>query len=280
MGLALPRNESIAMELTASNPARKAVSHFHKLEKLRQVGSGKEVAAHEEGLIEAHREGKIASLIGVEGGHSLGNSLGVLRTFYGLGARYLTLTHACDTSWELNRLGMLVDLSHVSTRTMRAALQTTRAPVIFSHSAARALCNSTRNVPDDVLRNLAKNGGVAMVPFYTYFITCNSTATIKDVIAHINHIRKVAGIDHVGIGAGFDGINFTPTGLEDVSRYPQLLATLLEDPTWTEEDIKKLAGLNLLRVFAKVRDEWHRAAVLPVEKISPPDNSACVYGAS
>ncbi|KAG5344816.1 DPEP1 Dipeptidase, partial [Acromyrmex charruanus] len=231
------------------------------------------------GLIEAHREGKIASLIGVEGGHSLGNSLGVLRTFYGLGARYLTLTHACDTSWavcsvgetnntqdstpglsefgkavvrELNRLGMLVDLSHVSTRTMRAALQTTRAPVIFSHSAARALCNSTRNVPDDVLRNLAKNGGVAMVPFYTYFITCNSTATIKDVIAHINHIRKVAGIDHVGIGAGFDGINFTPTGLEDVSRYPQLLATLLEDPTWTEDDIKKLAGLNLLRVFAKV----------------------------
>ncbi|KAL6440812.1 hypothetical protein ACFW04_003328 [Cataglyphis niger] len=183
---------------------------------------------------QAHREGKIASLIGVEGGHSLGNSLGVLRTFYGLGARYLTLTHACDTSWavcsvgetnntqdstpglsefgkavvrELNRLGMLVDLSHVSTRTMRAALQTTRAPVIFSHSAARALCNSTRNVPDDVLRNLAKNGGVAMVPFYTYFITCNNTATIKDVIAHINHIRKVAGIDHVGIGAGFDGIN-------------------------------------------------------------------------
>ncbi|XP_050446946.1 dipeptidase 1-like [Cataglyphis hispanica] len=262
------------------------------------------------GLIEAHREGKIASLIGVEGGHSLGNSLGVLRTFYGLGARYLTLTHACDTSWavcsvgetnntqdstpglsefgkavvrELNRLGMLVDLSHVSTRTMRAALQTTRAPVIFSHSAARALCNSTRNVPDDVLRNLAKNGGVAMVPFYTYFITCNNTATIKDVIAHINHIRKVAGIDHVGIGAGFDGINFTPTGLEDVSRYPQLLATLLEDPAWTEDDIKKLAGLNLLRVFAKVeqvRDEWHRAAVLPVEKISPPDNSACVYGAS
>ncbi|XP_051170675.1 dipeptidase 1-like [Leptopilina boulardi] len=262
------------------------------------------------GLIETHREGKIASLIGVEGGHSLGNSLGVLRTFYGLGARYLTLTHACDTSWavcslgetnstetsapglsefgkavvrELNRLGMLVDLSHVSTRTMRAALQTTRAPVIFSHSAARALCNSSRNVPDDVLRNLAKNGGVAMIPFYTYFITCNSTATIKDVIAHINHVRNVAGIDHVGIGAGFDGINYTPTGLEDVSRYPQLFATLLEDPLWTEEDIKKLAGLNLLRVFAKVeqiRDEWQRAAVLPVEKISPPENSACAYRAS
>ncbi|XP_048511448.1 dipeptidase 1-like [Athalia rosae] len=262
------------------------------------------------GLIDAHREGKIASLIGVEGGHALGNSLGVLRTFYGLGARYLTLTHACDTSWavcsvgetnntqenapglsefgkavvrELNRLGMLVDLSHVSTKTMRAALQTTRAPVIFSHSAARALCNSTRNVPDDVLRSLAENDGVAMVPFYTYFITCNSTATIRDVIAHINHIRSVAGINHVGIGAGFDGINFTPTGLEDVSRYPQLLATLLEDPSWTEDDVKKLAGLNLLRVFKKVeqvRDEWQRAAVLPVEKISPPDNSACTYGVS
>ncbi|XP_032458113.1 dipeptidase 1 isoform X2 [Nasonia vitripennis] len=262
------------------------------------------------GLIEAHREGKIASLIGIEGGHSLGNSLGVLRTFYGLGARYLTLTHACDTSWatcsvgetnstqglsgglsefgkavvrELNRLGMLVDLSHVSTQTMNAALQTTKAPVIFSHSAARTLCNASRNVPDDVLQNLAKNGGVVMVPFYTYFITCNSTATIQDVIAHINHIRRVAGIDHVGIGAGFDGINFTPTGLEDVSRYPQLLATLLEDPTWNEEDIKKLAGLNLLRVFSKVeqvRDEWQKAAILPVEKISPPDNSACAYGVS
>ncbi|XP_020292047.1 dipeptidase 1-like [Pseudomyrmex gracilis] len=226
------------------------------------------------GLIEAHREGKIASLIGVEGGHSLGNSLGVLRTFYGLGARYLTLTHACDTSWAVCSVG-----ETNNTQDSTPGL----SEFGKSHSAARALCNSTRNVPDDVLRNLAKNGGVAMVPFYTYFITCNSTATIKDVIAHINHIRKVAGIDHVGIGAGFDGINFTPTGLEDVSRYPQLLATLLEDPSWTEEDIKKLAGLNLLRVFAKVeqvRDEWHRAAVLPVEKISPPDNSACVYGAS
>ncbi|XP_014207943.1 dipeptidase 1-like [Copidosoma floridanum] len=262
------------------------------------------------GLIEAHRDGKIASLIGVEGGHSLGNSLGVLRTFYGLGARYLTLTHACDTSWavcsvgetnatqdstpglsefgkavvrELNRLGMLVDLSHVSTRTMNAALQTTRAPVIFSHSAARALCNSSRNVPDDVLRTLKKNGGIIMVPFYTYFITCNNSATIKDVIAHINHIRNVAGIDHVGIGAGFDGINFTPVGLEDVSKYPHLLASLLEDPKWSEDDLKKLAGLNLLRVFGKVeqvRDEWQKAAVLPVEKISPPDNSACAYGAS
>ncbi|XP_078034048.1 dipeptidase 1 [Augochlora pura] len=203
------------------------------------------------GLIEAHREGKIASLIGVEGGHSLGNSLGVLRTFYGLGARYLTLTHACDTSWAV--------------------------------CSVRETNNTQDTTPGLSEFGKAKNGGVAMVPFYTFFITCNSTATIKDVIAHINHIRKVAGIDHVGIGAGFDGINFTPTGLEDVSRYPQLLATLLEDPTWTEEDIKKLAGLNLLRVFAKVeevRDEWHRAAVLPVEKISPPDNSACVYGAS
>ncbi|XP_046431259.1 dipeptidase 1-like isoform X1 [Neodiprion fabricii] len=262
------------------------------------------------GLLEAHRDGKIASLIGVEGGHALGNSLGVLRTFYGLGARYLTLTHACDTSWaicsvgeandtqenapglsefgkavvkELNRLGMLVDLSHVSTKTMKAALQTTRAPVIFSHSAARALCNSTRNVPDDVLRSLAANDGIVMIPFYTYFITCNSTATIRDVIAHINHIRGVAGVNHVGIGAGFDGINFTPTGLEDVSKYPQLLAALLEDSSWTEDDVKKLAGLNLLRVFKKVeqvRDEWQKAAILPEEKISLLENAACTYGVS
>ncbi|XP_032458115.1 putative dipeptidase ARB_02715 isoform X4 [Nasonia vitripennis] len=203
------------------------------------------------GLIEAHREGKIASLIGIEGGHSLGNSLGVLRTFYGLGARYLTLTHACDTSWATCSVGET---------------------------------NSTQGLSGGLSEfGKAKNGGVVMVPFYTYFITCNSTATIQDVIAHINHIRRVAGIDHVGIGAGFDGINFTPTGLEDVSRYPQLLATLLEDPTWNEEDIKKLAGLNLLRVFSKVeqvRDEWQKAAILPVEKISPPDNSACAYGVS
>ncbi|XP_073968658.1 dipeptidase 1-like isoform X2 [Rhodnius prolixus] len=229
-----------------------------------------------EGIREAHKSGRIASLIGVEGGHSFGSSLGVLRMFYGLGARYLTLTHTCHTPWagcclgddstdpenqglshfgrlvvrELNRLGMLVDLSHTSFKTMEHALNVSTAPIIFSHSSAFALCNSTRNVPDYILKLVALNGGIVMVNFYTYFISCNQTATMEDVIAHINHIRKVAGDDHVGIGAGYDGINTTPSGLEDVSHYPELLATLLASGEWTELQLKKLAGLNLLRVMS------------------------------
>ncbi|XP_049809215.1 dipeptidase 1-like [Schistocerca nitens] len=281
------------------------------------------LATSPKGVLEAHRAGQIASLVGVEGGHSLGSSLAVLRTFYSLGARYLTLTHTCHTAWadcsvadaggpdppatlridiiqhgglsggknavvrEMNRLGMMVDLSHASVRTMKDALETSKAPVIFSHSSAYSICNSSRNVPDDVLRLLAGNGGIVMVNFYTYFITCNSTANISDVIAHINHVREVAGIDHVGIGAGYDGINHTPTGLEDVSRYPYLLAELLSDPLWTEQDVKKLAGLNLLRVFREVeevRDKWQLAAVTPAEDLIPAadleGHTTCMYLAS
>ncbi|KAK7793519.1 hypothetical protein R5R35_009504 [Gryllus longicercus] len=184
----------------------------------------------------------------------------------------------------MNRLGMMVDLSHASVQTMKDVMQVSKAPIIFSHSSAFALCNSSRNVPDDVLKLVALNGGIVMVNFYTYFITCNATATIADVIAHINHIRDVAGIDHVGLGAGYDGINFTPTGLEDVSKYPQLLARLLEDPDWTEEDIKKLAGKNLLRVFGEVeeiRDKWRLAAVMPGEELIPAiylkGHTDCMY---
>lgn len=252
-------------------------------------------------LLDTHRAGRIASLIGVEGGHSLGNSLGVLRSLYGLGARYLTVTHTCDTPWagaaggdkgltpfgrtvirEMNRLGMLVDLSHVAATTARDALNASHAPVVFSHSGAMALCNSTRNVPDDILKLVARNGGVVMVNFFSQLVTCNDTATIKDVIRHINHIRAVAGVDHVGIGAGYDGINMTPTGLEDVSRYPHLLAELLADPAWSERDVLKLAGLNVVRALGRVeevRDKWRLAAVLPAEEPppAPAEPSSCSY---
>lgn len=174
--------------------------------------------------------------------------------------------------------GMIIDLSHTSVNTAKAALNASRAPVIFSHSCAYSLCNSSRNVPDDVLKMVADNGGVVMVNFYTYLVTCNETATIKDVINHIKHIRAVAGIKHVGLGAGYDGINMTPSGLEDVSKYPHLLAELLEDPEWSEKDIGLLAGLNALRVFSQVeevRDQWKLAEMLPIEESHPPIQTMC-----
>ncbi|XP_043669071.1 dipeptidase 1 isoform X2 [Vespula pensylvanica] len=191
-----------------------------------------------EGIERAHKEGRLASLIGVEGGHAIGTSLAVLRMLYELGARYLTLTHTCHTPWadcstadepgqvphvgglsnfgksivlEMNRLGMMVDLSHVSVPTMLDAMASSKAPVIFSHSSAHALCNSSRNVPDHALKHLARTGGIVMVSFYPPFISCSETSTLEDVVAHINHIRKVAGVDHIGIGAGYDGINLKTT---------------------------------------------------------------------
>nr|XP_040582175.1 uncharacterized protein LOC121130504 [Lepeophtheirus salmonis] len=230
-------------------------------------------------LIRAHGEGKIASLITVESGHSIGTSLAVLRMFHRLGARSLTLTHNCNTPWadcskadipgtipehngltqfgrtvveEMNRLGMIVDLSHSSIQTARDTLAVSDAPVIFSHSSAQALCNSTRNIPDNLLRLVAEKKGLVMVNFFSYFLTCSNHSTVKDVIAHLSHIRKIAGIDHVGIGASYDGINSTPSGLEDVTKYPTLFASLLATGVWSLEDLKKLAGLNFLRVFREV----------------------------
>ncbi len=255
--------------------------------------------------------GKIASLLGVEGGHAIENSLGVLRTYYALGARYMTLTHGSTIDWadsgtdearhggrtefgkegvrEMNRLGMLVDLSHTSPATMSDALDVSEAPVIFSHSSARALTDHPRNVPDSILRRVRENGGVVMVTFVPSFVNEEvrryseeareamkrfrerygpdpervrremeawreahpaPRATLADVADHIEHVRDVAGVDHVGIGSDFDGITSTPVGLEDVSTYPALFAELSRRG-WTEEDLAKLAGENLLRVMRR-----------------------------
>ncbi|XP_054283198.1 dipeptidase 1-like [Macrosteles quadrilineatus] len=251
-------------------------------------------------ISDAHAKGGMCSLIGVEGGHSLANSLPVLRVLYSLGVRYLTLTSTCNTQWadsslvelpgkkaqhggltnfgkiivkEMNRLGMIVDLSHVSLATMKAALEVSKAPVVFSHSSARALCNSSRNVPDNILASLGLNGGLVMVNFYSQFLTCKDTATVSDAAAHINHIRNIAGVDSVGLGAGYDGINFTPKGLEDVSSYPALFAELIGSGLWQLEDLKKLAGLNFLRVMKqveKVRDDMAKSGVEPYEDTISP----------
>jgi len=255
------------------------------------------------------RQGKIASLIGMEGGHSINSSIAVLRDMYRLGARYMTLTHSLNTPWadaatdtpkadgltpfgeevvrEMNRLGMLVDLSHTSPATMADAIRVSTAPVIFSHSSARALTDVPRNVPDDILHQVTKNGGIVMVTFVPGFVsqevadynrqeTAERTrlegvagttpaavtagvaqwraknqpprASMIQVADHVDHVKKVAGIDHVGLGGDFDGITSVPVGLEDVSTYPGLIAELLRRH-YSDEDIRKLAGRNMLRVM-------------------------------
>ena len=261
-----------------------------------------------------HKSRKIAALIGIEGGHQINNSLAVLRQMYDAGARYMTLTHTSNTPWadsatdtpahhgltpfgievvkEMNRLGMLVDLSHVSPETMKAALAASQAPIIFSHSSARALDDHPRNVPDDVLRALAANGGVVMVNFAPPYVSAARNhweadhaaeqtrlssppyaglyigqperakaalaeweaqhpapvTTLAQVADHVEYIRQVAGVDHVGIGSDFDGIPDAPVGLEGVDCYPALLAELMRRG-WSDADIAKLAGENLLRTL-------------------------------
>jgi membrane dipeptidase len=260
------------------------------------------------------KSGKIASLIGMEGGHSIDNSLATLRMFNAVGARYMTLTHSSNIPWadsgtdtpklgglskfgeevvrEMNRMGMLVDLSHTSPETMDDALRVTEAPVIFSHSVARALNEHGRNVPDSILQQLPKNGGVIMVTFVTSFVSAevnahgqrltaernrlraqypNETArvdaelktwlaanpepraTLSQVADHIDHIRKVAGIDHIGIGSDFDGIDSVIVGLENVSTYPALTAELLKRG-YSDTDVKKILGLNVLRVMKRAEE--------------------------
>jgi membrane dipeptidase len=262
----------------------------------------------------SHAAGKIACLIGIEGGHQINNSLAVLRQMSDLGVRYMTLTHMLDTEWadsatdtphhngltpfgvevihEMNRLGMLVDLSHVSAQTMRAALAASSAPVIFSHSSARALVDHPRDVPDDILALLARNDGVVMVNFYPGYVSAERNrwdadraaelarydsppftglyigqperakaalaqwesqhpkpvATLEQVADHIEHIRQVAGVDHVGLGSDFDGIPEGPRGLEAVDRYPALLMELMRRG-WSDADVAKVAGGNVLRAM-------------------------------
>ena len=260
------------------------------------------------------KAGKIASLIGMEGGHSIDNSLATLRMFHAVGARYMTLTHSSNIPWadsgtdtprlgglskfgeevvrEMNRMGMLVDLSHTSPETMDDALRVTEAPLIFSHSVARALNDHGRNVPDNILEQLPKNGGVVMVTFVTSFVSPEVNAhgrrqtaerdrlralysndaakvdaelktwlaanpepkaTLAQVADHIDHIRKVAGIDHIGIGGDFDGIDSVIVGLENVSTYPALTAELLKRG-YSDGDVKKILGLNVLRVMKRAED--------------------------
>ena len=225
--------------------------------------------------------GKIASLLGIEGGHVIENSLGALRAFHRAGVRYMGLTHFSNTDWadsatdsvvvdglsplgeevvrEMNRMGMLVDLAHVSPAAMSDALNVAEAPVIFSHAGARALADHPRNVRDSILVRLRENGGVLMQLFYPPYLDVseNPTATISVVADHIEHIRDVAGIDHVGIGSDFDGIPTYVPGLEDVSTYPVLFMELARRG-WSDDDLRRLAGENLLRVMREVESMARR----------------------
>ena len=270
-------------------------------------------------IVRIHKAGRVASLIGIEGGHQINNSLAVLRQMYAAGARYMTLTHTSNTLWadsatdnpahhgltsfgkevvrEMNRMGMLVDLSHVSAETMKAALAVTEAPVIYSHSSARAIVDHPRNVADDVLKLVAVNDGVVMANFYPGYVSdaydrwdadraaeqarFNSppygglyigqpdraaaaltvwdkahpkpAATLGQVADHIDHIRAVAGVDHVGLGSDFDGIPETPIGLEGVDKFPALLAELMRRG-YGDHELAKVAGGNVLRVLGRAQE--------------------------
>ena len=297
-------------------PVEAAKATFEQIDTVKRLVAAHpdvfELATTADDIQRIHRAGRIASLIGTEGGYSIADSLGLLREFHDAGARYMTLTHSATTSWadsatdapnwgglnafgeevvrEMNRLGMMVDLSHVSEETMMDAMRVSEAPVIFSHSSARAVTGHARNVPDSVLRMMPEDGGVVMVTFVPGFI--NETvrawgaarsaedarlkslnpgdpdavrsglqtwmaahpaprAGIEDVVAHIQHVRDVAGIDHVGLGGDFDGVGSLPDEVEGVDAYPRILAALMANG-WSAADIRKLAGENVLRAMRAV----------------------------
>jgi membrane dipeptidase len=301
-----------------------------------------EMAGTADDIVRIHRAGKVASVLGLEGGHMIENSLGLLRAFYRDGVRYMTLTHSRTTDWadaatdsarhggltrfgeevvrEMNRLGMLVDLSHVSDSTMWDALRVAEAPVIFSHSSSRHFTPHPRNVPDDVAAAVAKNGGVIMVTFVPEFIalptyefslrrdsvmlasvaagdTAGARAAIREwmrtnpmpvpdigvVADHVEHLRDVAGVDHVGIGSDFDGIGTPPTGLEDVAAFPALVAELLRRG-WSDGDVKRVIGLNVLRVLREAERVAARlqrdrpASTAQIEVLDAWSEGARLYG--
>ncbi|KQS55852.1 membrane dipeptidase [Brevundimonas sp. Leaf363] len=312
----------------ALTPVQAAKQTFEQIDTVRRLVAAYpdtfELATTAADIERVHRAGRIASLMGMEGGYSIDDSLGLLRQFHAAGARYMTLTHSKTTTWadsatdaprwdglnpfgeavvrEMNRLGMMVDLSHVSEATMMDAMRVSDAPVIFSHSSARAVTGHARNVPDSVLRMMPEDGGVVMVTFVPGFInedvrawnaakaaeearlkTLNPGdpaavtggleawtaahpvphATIADIVAHIQHVLDVAGIDHVGLGGDFDGITSTPDGASGVDAYPAILAALME-AGWNEADIRKIAGQNVLRVMRAVE------AVAEAKRDEPP----------
>ena len=295
-------------------PARVALEQIDLIHRMAERSPDLEMAYTAADVERIHREGRVAALIGIEGGHAIENSLGALRQFHALGVRYLTLTHTSTIDWadaatdsarhdgltrfgeevvrEMNRLGMLVDLSHVSPATMTDALRVSEAPVIFSHSSVKALADHPRNVPDDVLRALKANGGIVMINFYSGFVEPRAAVqargmyavqarfrqqfpndveaqrrafdewrrqnpvprgTVATLADHIDHVVKVAGVDHVGYGSDYDGVTSLPEGMDDVSRFPLLTAELLRRG-YSEADVRKIIGGNILRVMRRAEE--------------------------
>jgi membrane dipeptidase len=315
----------IPSEVTGDTAIRETIEQIDIVKRLiKAYPQDLALAGTADDVVRIHKSGRVASLIGIEGGHQIGGNLAALRQFYELGARYMTLTHFKNNEWadsatddpkyhgitdfgrtiiqEMNRLGMLVDLSHVSDDTMRAALQVSKAPVIFSHSSARALDDHNRNVPDDILKLTAQNGGVVMVNFFPAYVsdafrkwnaeeaaeeerakslfngrpvereaaikawktaTPAPPVTVAEVADHVDHVAKIAGYDHVGIGGDLDGISTAPEGLGTVSGYPLLFAELIRRG-WSDQNLAKLAGGNVLRVMRQAE------AVAASMKNEPP----------
>lgn len=309
------------------NPARTVTEQIDLVHRMvERYPNDLEMAYSADDVERIVRSGKIASLIGIEGGVAIEDDLAQLRAFHRLGARYMTLTHNTTLAWadaatdthkhggltefgervvrEMNRLGMLVDISHVSPETMADALRVSQAPVIASHSSAFAIAPHPRNVPDDILRQITTNGGVVMVNFYSGFIVPQYAAkmnaarkelrekhpdpadyrrayeewlkstklphgTISDVADHIDHLVKVAGVDHVGIGSDFDGITAWPAGLDDVSCFPRITEELLKRG-YSETDVHKILGANVLRAFRKAGDVAVKLRASRAPEVDPP----------